>query len=179
MGPPACLRVNTALGTERCLACRERSSLSETLPDTARWGFCPERGLRGAGRPCLMGAVFFRGRRWTKLLSSLRKFEPRPSFRSTRGYSKHRYRAAPGEPPLSQRAPSPPACFSVLFRARDVPGACSSCGGGAPFEAACGLRMLHLTNVPSAVAARFSSRCGSRGKCTAAGGRKPGHFLAS
>lgn len=44
-----------------------------------------------------MGDVSFRVSRWTKLLFSLRKFDPRLSFHSTQGCSKHRYCAAPTE----------------------------------------------------------------------------------
>jgi len=64
-----------------------------------------------------MGDVSFRGSRWTKLLSSLRKFDPRLSFRSTRGYSKHRYCLLPWR--VCPEVPSSellylPACLSVL-----------------------------------------------------------------
>ena len=44
-----------------------------------------------------MGDVSFRVSRWTKLLFSLRKFDPRLSFHSIQGYSKHRYCATPME----------------------------------------------------------------------------------
>lgn len=71
-----------------------------------------------------MGDVSFRVSPWTKLLFSLRKFDPRLSFHSTQGYSKHRYCAAPTERTRKNALKGAAFPPSLLFCAWDLPGDC-------------------------------------------------------